>query len=175
MNFSINGALIGFYLIALAILICSVLMLSFRKVIYMALTIGGIFIGCAAIYIMLGAEFVGVAQILVYAGAITILIMFAIMLTNHEAMEPPAKLSARNVASGLGAGLLAIVLLLVIRSTSWPVQGQDDLNAGMSNPVAIGVTMFRMYAIPFEIVSLLLIVGLVGAVVLAQPRKEDEE
>lgn len=170
-----NGPLIAFYVIALAILMCSVLMLSFRKVIYMALSIGGIFVGCAAIYILLGAEFIGVAQILIYAGAITILIMFAIMLTNHEATEPVAKWTLRNIASAVGAGLLAIVLLLVIRSTSWPTQGTEDLNNGLSNPVAIGVTMFKQYAIPFEIVSLLLIVGLVGAVILAQDRKEEEE
>jgi NADH-quinone oxidoreductase subunit J len=171
----LNGALIAFYVIALAILICAVLMLTFRKVIYMALTIGGIFLGCAALYIMLGAEFVGVAQILIYAGAITILIMFAIMLTNHEATEPPTQWNLRNVASGIGAALLAVVILLVIRSTSWQQPGTQDLNNGLSNPVAIGEELFKSYAIPFEIVSLLLIVGLVGAVILAQERKEDEE
>lgn len=170
-----NGPLVAFYVIAMAILVCSVLMLSFRKVIYMALTIGGIFIGCAALYILLGAEFVGVAQILIYAGAITILILFAIMLTNHEATEPPMQWTFRNVASALGAGLLAILILLVIRSTTWPQTTTQDINGGMSNPVAIGVELFKNYAIPFEIISLLLIVGLVGAVILAQERKEEEE
>jgi NADH-quinone oxidoreductase subunit J len=176
MHFVFNGPMIAFYLISLFILGAGVMMLNFRKVIYMALTIGAVFVGCAAIYILLGAEFVGIAQILIYVGAITILIMFAIMLTNHEAIEPPAKWSVRNVASFIAAAALAVVLLLVIRSTSWPVQTTaPNLNAGHTNTVAIGLTLFKEYGLPFELVSLLLIVGLVGAVILAQPRKEEEE
>src|SRR5579875_1116852 len=97
MHFVVNGQIIAFYLISLAILACAVMLLNARKVVYMALCIGGVFIGCSAIYLLLGAEFVGVAQILIYAGAITILIMFAIMLTNHEAEEPPFRWSARNI------------------------------------------------------------------------------
>jgi NADH-quinone oxidoreductase subunit J len=171
----LSGPLIAFYVISLCILGCAVLMLSFRKVIYMALAIGGVFVGCAAIYLLLGAEFVGVAQILIYAGAITILMMFAIMLTNHEATEPPFQWNARNVASAVGCILLGILILLVIRSTPWPQPDTSvDVNGGNSNPVAIGMALFKQYAIPFELVSLLLIVALVGAVILAQHRKEDE-
>lgn len=169
-----SGSIIAFYIIALLTLCCAVLMLSFRKVIYMALTIGGVFVGCAAVYILLGAEFVGIAQVLIYAGAITILIMFAIMLTNHEAEEPPFKWSMKNIASAIGSVLLAIVLLLAIRSTAWPAQPVTDINGGNSNPIAIGLMMFKEYTVPFELVSILLLVALVGAVILAQERKEDE-
>ncbi|QQE78768.1 NADH-quinone oxidoreductase subunit J [Alicyclobacillus sp. SO9] len=172
-----HGPMIAFFIISLGILACAVALLSVRKVIYMAVSIGGVFIGCSAIYLLLGASFVGIAQILIYAGAITILIMFAIMLTNHEAVEPPTKWTARNVASALFSFLLGVTLLLVIRSQSWP-QGNPNVNInggkGISNTMAIGQTMFTHYVIPFELVSLLLIVALVGAVVLAQSRKEEE-
>lgn len=172
---SFSGPVIAFYLIALLTLCCGVLLLAFRKVIYMALTIGGVFVGCAALYILLGADFVGAAQILIYAGAITILIMFAIMLTNHEASEPPFKWSLKNVISAIGSILLALVLLLAIRSTTWPTPDPTvDINNGNSNPIAIGMMMFKQYTVPFELVSILLIVALVGAVILAQERKEDE-
>ncbi len=167
--------MIAFYIIALGVLGAAVLMLSVRKVVYMALSIGGVFIGAAAIYILLGAEFVAVAQILIYVGAITILMLFAIMLTNHKAEEPPFQWTGRNIFAAVGSVLMAVVLLAVIRSTAWPVQPADvHLNAGNSNPVAIGLVMFKQYAFPFELVSLVLIVGLVGAVILAQERKEDE-
>jgi NADH-quinone oxidoreductase subunit J len=173
-NFTLSWPVVAFYIIALLTLSCGVMMLSFRKVVYMALTIGGVFIGASAIYFLLGAEFVGVAQILIYAGAITILIMFAIMLTNHEAQEPAFEWNLKNVASAVASVLVAIVLLLAIRSTTWPAATTADLNGGNSNPVAIGLVMFKQYAIPFELVSILLIVGLVGAVILAKERKEDE-
>jgi NADH-quinone oxidoreductase subunit J len=172
---SLSGPLVAFFLIALAILGAAISFLTMRKVIYMALALGGVFIGCAAIYILLGAPFVGIAQVLIYAGAITILIMFAIMLTNHEATEPPFRWTARHVASAVFCILLGVVLLLTIRSQAWPEpQATADINGGISNPVAIGLALFKQYVVPFELVSLLLIVALVGAVVLAQTRKEDE-
>lgn len=174
MNLVFTWPVIAFYVIALLTLCCGVIMLSVRKVVYMALTIGGVFIGASAIYFLLGADFVGVAQIMIYAGAITVLIMFAIMLTNHEAEEPPFEWTVKNVMSAIGSVLLAIVLLLAIRSTAWPTATTTDINGGNSNPMAIGLMMFQQYAIPFELVSVLLIVGLVGAVILAQERKEDK-
>lgn len=174
MHFTWNLPTIAFFLTALVILGCSIMMLSFRKVVYMALSIGGVFIGCSAIYFLLGAEFVGIAQVAIYAGAITILILFAIMLTNHEAMEPPTKWTLRNIASAVGCILLAATLFFTIRSVTWPAQTGVDVNHGQSNAVAIGEAIFKSYAVPFELVSLLLIVALVGAVILAQERKEDE-
>lgn len=167
--------MIGFLLLSVLIILCAIMMFSFRKVIYMALSIGGVFIGCAAVYIILGAEFVGIAQILIYAGAITILILFAIMLTNHEALEPPATWDLRQVLSAVGCALLGVVLYVVIRHQQWSTQGASmDPNNGQPNPLAVGMALFQNYAFPFELVSLLLIVGLVGAVILAQQRKEDE-
>lgn len=174
MNFVWSWPIITFYIIALVTLCCGVIMLSVRKVVYMALTLGGVFIGASAIYFLLGAEFVGVAQVLIYAGAITILIMFAIMLTNHEAEEPPFQWTLKNIGAAVGSVLLAVVLLLAIRSTTWPTTSTADINGGNTNPVAIGLTMFKQYVIPFELVSVLLIVALVGAVILAKERKEEE-
>ena len=175
MHIVFNAQTIAFYIISLIILACAMMLLSFRKVIYMALAIGGVFIGCAAVYMLLGAEFVGIAQILIYAGAITILMMFAIMLTNHEATEPVMKWTPRNIISAVSAILLGAVLLLALRFTTWPqMDATTNVNAGLANPVAIGVTLFKTYTIPFELVSLLLIVGLVGAVILAHDRKEED-
>ncbi|MCF8567169.1 NADH-quinone oxidoreductase subunit J [Alicyclobacillus tolerans] len=178
MSLAITPALIAFFIISLGILGCAVMLLSFRKVIYMALAIGGVFIGASAIYFLLGAPFVGIAQIMIYAGAITILIMFAIMLTNHEATEPPFEWNAKNIFSTIGAVLLAIVLLVTIRSTAWP-QGDPTVNVNgssqISNPVAIGQMLYTQYTIPFELVSLLLIVALVGAVIIAQERQDPKD
>ncbi|WP_026962814.1 NADH-quinone oxidoreductase subunit J [Alicyclobacillus herbarius] len=171
---TIHPSLIAFFLIALAILSAAISFLTMRKVIYMALAVGAVFIGCAAVYILLGAPFVGIAQVLIYAGAITILMMFAIMLTNHEEMEPPFCWTLRHGASAVFCVLLAASLLWIIRSQVWPQPSSTDVNHGHSNPAALGQELFAHYTIAFELVSLLLVVALVGAVVLAQARKEDE-
>lgn len=175
MSLSFSPAMIAFLIAAILIILCAVMVFSFRRIIYMALSIGGVFVGCAAVYIILGADFVGIAQVLIYAGAITILIMFAIMLTNHEALEPPSKWNVKHAVTALGCLLLGVTLYLAIRHQTWSSQGTSiDPNNGQPGPVAIGIALFQNYAIPFELVSLLLIVALVGAVILAQPRKEDE-
>ncbi|WP_258111044.1 NADH-quinone oxidoreductase subunit J [Alicyclobacillus sp. SP_1] len=175
MNFSAFEHLdtLVFYLVSLVILVCAVMMLNFRKVIYMVLAMGGVFVGCAVLFLLLGADFVGIAQVMIYAGAITILMMFAIMLTNHEAVEPEARWSLQKAFSAIGAVVLGAVLLLVIRSTHWVVGDGRHINHGYANPVAIGLDLFREYTIPFELVSLLLLVSLVGAVLIARERKED--
>jgi NADH-quinone oxidoreductase subunit J len=169
-----NGSTITFLVISIVIILCAIMTFSVNRVIYMALSLGGVFVGCAAVYMLLGAEFVGVAQILIYVGAITILIMFAIMLTNHEAVELPLRWGPRHVLSAVGCVLLAALLYLVIRKQVWPNESAAPAALPKDNTVAIGVELYQHFAIPFELVSLLLIVGLVGAVILAQPRKEDE-
>lgn len=175
MHLQWTAPMIAFFLISLFILGSAVTLLSVRKVVYMALSIGGVFIGTSGIYFLLGAEFVGIAQVLIYAGAITILILFAIMLTNHEATEPDMQWTTRNIFSAVGAALLAITMFFILRKQTWPQPNTlADVNGGVSNPIAIGTVLFRQYAVPFELVSLLLIVALVGAVILAQERKEDE-
>ncbi|MGZ4123260.1 MAG: NADH-quinone oxidoreductase subunit J, partial [Tumebacillaceae bacterium] len=76
-NLAFTGQTVSFFLISLFLIACGVLLLSMKKVIYMALAIGGVFIGVAAIFIMLEAEFLAFIQVLLYAGAITIMILFA--------------------------------------------------------------------------------------------------
>lgn len=129
------------------------------------------FLSIAALYVLLEAEFVAAVQVLVYAGGIMVLFLFVIMLVNlREVQSLRPRLPA--VASAL-IGLLAVGALLAIvdRGTLGPpAPGVSSLRAG-GNLQAVGEAMFRDYLLPFEIASVLLLVAMIGAILLArQPR-----
>lgn len=172
-----TGQMIAFILISLIVIGSAVAMLFTRKVIYMALLIGGVFIGVAGIYILLDADFVGFAQILIYAGAITILMIFAIMLTNHGAHETTPLNTHTVLAIVASGGLLALLYwgFNKVDWTAWSQMSQQDPNPpwGTNSVKAVGQAIYSSFTIPFELVSVVLIVALVGAVILA--RKEEEE
>jgi len=172
----LTGQMVAFILISLLLIGSAVAMLFTRKIIYMALLLGGVFIGVAGIYILLDADFVGFAQILIYAGAITIMMIFAIMLTNHGAHKQ-APLNTHTVTAILSSGGLLALLYWGFNSVDWSKWQQvsppnQPPSWGANSVKAVGDAVYTIYTIPFELVSVVLIVALVGAVILA--RKEEE-
>lgn len=168
-----TGQTVSFFLISLFIIGCGVMLLSMKKVIYMAMAIGGVFIGVAAIFIMLEAEFLAFIQILLYAGAITIMVLFAIMLTKHDELEPALGFRAHPVWAAITAvGLGAIIVYVLKFSGITLPQPGDSPWVGQNNVKLIGDALFSQYVVPFELVSVVLIVALVGAITLAN--KEDK-
>lgn len=165
----ITGQTVAFFLISLFVIACGVMLLSLRKVIYMALAVGGVFIGVAGIYIMLEAEFVAFIQILLYAGAITIMMLFAIMLTKHDEIEIPQQIKAHPVWAALGSGAFGLIVLWVVKFSgiTWPQAQEQSPWAGQDNVRLVGEMLFKDYVIPFELVSVVIIAAVVGAITLA--------
>ncbi len=125
------------------------------------------FFSIAGIYILLSAEFVAAVQVLIYVGAITVLLIFTIMLT-AQLYSPSIRQSNEQVIPGLlVVGALLIVTLSVLSRTSWRISTQGI--EGQST-VSIGKALLTTYVLPFEVVSLVLIAALIGAVIIA--RKE---
>ena len=121
----------------------------------------------AVLYLMLGAEFLALAQVIVYAGAIMVLFVFAIMLLiPGRAEERPDPLRrARRLAVPVAAGLGVVVLLVLAQ-----VGGDAGRAAAPGGVKAIGARLFTDYLFPFEVTSVLLLAALVGALVLAKRR-----
>lgn len=168
-----SGQLAAFFIISLMIIASAIAVMNVRKVVYMVLAIGGVFIGVAGIYILLDADFVAFAQVLLYAGAITILMLFAIMLTHYDALEVEYKLNTHTVCSVIGVAAFLGLMMWAIRGIGagdWPQSPDTPWQGSSVNHVAEAI--FTAYTIPFELVSVVLIVALVGAVILA--RREDE-
>lgn len=164
-----TGELIAFLLLAIVGVMGGMLLLNLSNVVHMVIALVFTFISIAGIFVLLSAEFLAVVQILVYSGAITIIMLFGIMLTRHD--------SRRQSTVGLGRKLLILLGVigfgLVVYSGIYNLEFPEQAVAlHESNIEQIGVTLFSQYVIPFELLGVLLLVALVGAIVLA--RKDDE-
>jgi NADH-quinone oxidoreductase subunit J len=165
------------FIIAAAIAIAASLLMATRKnPIHSALWMIVTFFAMAVIYLLLNAQFIAVAQVMVYAGAIMMLILFVIMLVHME-KGPEDEGSKKSGAGKIKvAGVLITVILLVevlFGSLFYQISGRPgDYPAEMVNSVGnvrtVGALLYGQYLFPFEIASLLLLVGIVGAVVIAK-------
>ncbi len=139
----------------------------FDKIVYSAFLLGGVFMSISGIYLLQNADFVAAAQILIYVGAVNVLILFAIMLVNkREDFAPiPRRWIRKGSAAVVSAGLFGLLTVMLLRTT-WQV----NLSAPSPEiPIeTIGEHLFSDYLLPFELASVLLLMALIGAVVLAR-------
>jgi NAD(P)H-quinone oxidoreductase subunit 6 len=163
---------VSFIILAVLVIGAALGVVLFDKIVYSAFLLGGVFISIAGIYLLQNADFVAAAQILVYVGAINVLILFAIMLVNKK--ENYAPIPRRWIRKGSAAAVsigLFVLLSIMLTRTNWGV----DLS--VASPVlpieTIGEHLFSDYLLPFELASVLLLMALIGAVVLA--RREEIE
>ena len=156
-----------FYLLA-AITVVSALGVAFStSIVYSAFSLMGALLGIAALFILLGADFLGAVQLLVYVGGILVLMLFAVMLTHRVA---DMRVSNRAVGRGVGLVLVACVfagMARVARDATW-VTGTPGAPAPTT--YGIGEVLLTQFALPFEVASVVLLAALIGAVVVS--RKE---
>jgi len=164
-----------FYLFGAVAVIASLLVISQRNPIYSVLLLIASFGALSGLYVMLEAPFVAVTQIIVYAGAIMVLFLFVVMLLNapHEETEQDERLHAfrRQGPFRFGAALaiaLAVELTWALTRVSGSETGGGFPAEAVSSVQAIGKVLFTDYAFPFEVTSVLILVAMVGAVVLAK-------
>jgi len=148
---------------------CAVSMVAQRNPLYSAISLIGVFVSLACLYVMLAAPFIAAVQVIVYAGAIMVLVVFVIMLLNVEEEERrPMRLRALvPIAVGLGAILFAeaaFIIFFVHTSPGTPTANVSDI--GLTTSIDAG--LFTSYLLPFEITSLLLLMAIVGAITLAR-------
>jgi NADH-quinone oxidoreductase subunit J len=134
-----------------------------------------LFIHIAALYLFLNAEFLAAIQIIVYAGAILVLFLFVIMLLNLKKEETEHKYSGQwPVGAGIGVILILFFILIVGKIVVLAPLGKYSIDVVRSEGsiMAIGKVLYTQYLLPFEIGSLILLVAIIGAVVLAKKRLE---
>src|ERR1700686_634375 len=148
---------------------CAISMVAQRNPLYGAISLIGVFISLACLYVTLAAPFIAAVQVIVYAGAIMVLVVFVIMLLNVEEEERrPLRLrSLVPIAVGLAAVLFAeaaFIIFFVQASPATPTRNLSDVGLTSS----IGAGLFTTYLLPFEITSVLLLMAIVGAITLAR-------
>jgi len=157
-----------FLIAALLTLVGAGAAVSLRNLIHCVLALVGAFVGLALVYLELGAQFVGLAQILVYVGAVAILIVFAILLTRGGELPEPRWISG-SLSLGVGVGLLVFGSLVATLLGSRLLPDNAPLGdvAAVATVRNIGDQLMTEYVLPLEVVGLLLTAALIGAVLIA--------
>jgi NADH:ubiquinone oxidoreductase subunit 6 (subunit J) len=163
---------IVFWLMTLCAVGGAVGVVSSRNLFHSALYLVLSFFGVVGYYVLLSAGFLAVVQLMVYIGAIAILILFAIMFSRRLMAEGESQANHQWWLSLLLALLLFVILAVVVNTVTWPVSGASPAE---NTILQLGLAFLGSYLIPFEVVSVLLSVALVGAIILAREKTIEEE
>lgn len=157
------GVVVAFWVLAVTSVGSALMVAAVRNLLHAALFLVLSFVGVAGLYITLSADFVAVAQVLIYAGAIAVLILFAIMLTPR---------AARDNADGMFwmpalvlAGLMATTISLIAVRTDWAISDRGPFS---ETATAIGEALLDPFVLPFEVASVLLVAAMIGAIVILE-------
>ncbi|PZV14860.1 MAG: NADH-quinone oxidoreductase subunit J [Leptolyngbya sp.] len=167
MNLAEGVQIVSFGLLSAMMLGAALGVVLLSNVVYSAFLLAGAFISAAGLYLLLNADFVAMAQVLVYVGAVNVLIIFAIMLVNkREDFTPIPQAWIRKAATAVVCvGLFALLSTMVL-ATPWAISTDATVPSG--SIVVIGKHFFSDFLLPFELASVLLLMALIGAIVLAR-------
>jgi NADH-quinone oxidoreductase subunit J len=158
-----------FFIVSAWILICGLGVVLFRRIMYSAVSMVFCFLGVAFAYALLNAPLVAIVQLLVYVGAISIVIIFAIMLTEVQTGGLELFFNRQTAVAAVAALVGAAVLAIVSLSADIGPVGDESLTPGLRQ---LSKLIFDRYVFPFELVSLVLVAAMIGAIVLATRERE---
>ncbi len=170
--------LIIFLVLSLIAVSSALGMLFSKNAVYSALFLALNFVTVAVFYLLLGAPFIAMTQITVYAGAIMVLFLFVIMLLGAESLAPSKALPWQKPLAVLLAVMLAVesIYLIFSRASSSGVIASPDASLNsMDSLREMAMMLFNQYLLPFEVASVLLLVAMVGAIVLAKQEKAGQK
>jgi NADH:ubiquinone oxidoreductase subunit 6 (subunit J) len=158
--------LISFYGIAALMIVAALMVVTLRNIFHSALGLAAVALGAAAIYLMLDAEFLAFVQILVYVGAVVTLIAFMVMLTQRASHGKLVRQSNdQKTISFIVVLSLFALLIWKIPTTVW----NTTVSTGnLADAKTLGTAFLKEYIMPFEVISIVLLVALIGAIVLAR-------
>lgn len=168
---------IAFYIIAFICLVGAIGVVFNKKIVHSAAMLFLSFFGIAGLYVLLNADFVAMSQILIYSVGIAIIIIFAIMLTNPQSEQESIFKRPRTFISLICSFLVLVTFFLAIFINPFQYKCPSNLtinrliNEGTSG--IIGKALFTDYVLPFEIISILLLVAIIGAALLARRTPEN--
>jgi NADH-quinone oxidoreductase subunit J len=153
-----------FVVISATVLVSAVAVVAARNLVRAAFWLLPCFLGVAGIFVLLGAHFLAAIQVLIYAGAIMLLLLFVLMLTRDVGGAIAAPNNRQAGWAIIAAGVLAAVTIGVVSRYQWQVGAVR----ARASTAAVGEALLRTYLLPFEIASVLLLAAMVGAIVIAR-------
>jgi NADH-quinone oxidoreductase subunit J len=153
-----------FALLAGTMLFAGLAVVTMRDIIRCGLAMMVCFGALAGIYVMAGAPLVAATQVLVYIGAISVLVLFAIMLTQTKAGPSRLVFQTQAVPAAIAAVILVVIVILAIGSTDW----HGSAERAVTDTIVLARVLFSDWVLPFEVVGVLLLAAVIGAVFLAK-------
>ncbi len=167
MNLAEGVQVVSFGILSVMMIGAALGVVLFSNIVYSAFLLGGVFISIAGLYLLLNGDFVAAAQVLVYVGAVNVLILFAIMLVNkRQSFTPfPSAWLRKVLTAVVSLGLFGLLSTMVL-ATPWAYSATPVVTE--SSIVLIGQHFFSDFLLPFELASILLLMAMVGAIILAR-------
>ena len=163
-----------FYLFAGFAIACAISLVYHKNPLYSAISLIGVFIALSCVYVTLAAPFIAAVQVLIYAGAIMVLVIFVILLLNLDDDRPLNRLKyLYGIGGGLGLILLVQTLFIFYAVARTPNQG-IKVNESVGKTLSIGAAMYSEYLLPVEIVGVLLLMAIIGAVIMVRRLNQPE-
>ena len=163
-----------FFIFAGFAIACAISMVYHKNPLYSAISLVGVFIALSCLYVTLAAPFIAIVQILIYAGAIMVLVVFVIMLLNLDEEKSENRLGfLYALGGGLGLILLAQTFFIFYAVMRAP---QQDVNAAQTagKTLSIGQVMYTEYLLPVEIVGVMLLMAIIGGVVMSRRLNQEQ-
>lgn len=160
-----NAETVAFTILSLSAISGAILMVSLSRVVHMAIALALVFLSIAGIYLLLSAQFLAVIQILVYAGGISILMLFGIMLTHHQLRDELSIGKAHTILTFSAISIFLIILLASVNQVPITLNRYTEVAVG-----ELGKIMLTSHVIAFEVMSILLFVALVGSILIARKK-----
>jgi len=156
---------LAFYILAVLIIGSALMVVTLRNIFHSALFLVLCLFSVAGIYILLEAEFIAAVQVLIYVGAVTILMIFAVMLTHQLTGKTIRQVNDQPVPAFLIVLSLLVLTLLALSKTAWEVASSRGVSPSATE---LGRALMTIYVLPFEVVSVVLLVALIGAIVISR-------
>lgn len=168
MNLAEAVQIVSFGILAVTTIGAALGVVLFSNIVYSAFLLGGVFLSISGMYLLLNADFIAAAQILIYVGAVNVLILFAIMLVNkrEDFKELPNAWVQKAATAAVCVGVFALLSTMVL-STPWSIS-PEVASTEPGSVAIIGQHFFTDFLLPFELASVFLLMAMVGAIILAR-------
>jgi NADH-quinone oxidoreductase subunit J len=160
----------AFYFLAFVTIFCAIMVIASRNPVHSVLYLVLAFFGISTNYIyLLDAPFVGIVNIIVYAGAIMVLFLYVIMLMNLNAESEQRKSTLMNISAAIAGCMLLLIIVAVLKEAHLQVNAVESENSEAVGSIKVlGKVLYTQYQLPFEIASVLFLVAMIGTVVLGK-------
>ncbi|MBI4213281.1 MAG: NADH-quinone oxidoreductase subunit J [Chloroflexi bacterium] len=158
----------GFYTFAAAAIAGAISLIIARNVFHSALFLTLTLASAGGVFVILGADFLAAVQLLIYVGAVMILILFGLMLTPQDVELPNLSTPGQAISGAIVAAAIFVVSAATLLSAQW--SGTAAEPSDVATTEQIGVSLFTTFVLPFEIASVLFLVAMIGAIVIARER-----